>query len=223
MLTGAACLFCKRRSRDTVRPYICRSCLSRLPFRRQSNRVSFQSLALTLPDHVNREVICPFYYTGAIRENLLIMKFGGSWHPSRALGPLMAEAVLRRGICADIIVPVPLHKKRLQSRGFNQAERLAAMLGRTMSRPVRADLLVRTLETPPQSEAPDLASRFRQVLSAFELSGEADGTGTVLLVDDVLTTGATLYAAARVLAALNRPVQAVVCASNQGKPVIPDR
>lgn len=210
------CYFCFKRTAVLVRPYICSACLSRLPFRRRSQAVQLGLFAAVRPAGVSASVICPFFYEQAIRDAILRMKFGGSWYPARALGPQLADAVVRSGIQAEAVVPLPLHANRLRQRGFNQAERLAAFMAPLLRMPVLTDLLHRSLDTPRQSEASDESARYRQVMSAFRVN---DGLlpASVFLLDDVLTTGATMAAASAALAAAGIRVQPVVCASNRGK------
>jgi len=102
----------------------------------------------------------------------------------------------------DLIVPVPLHKRRLWSRRYNQAAELARALARLAGRPAQMQMLVREKKTPSQGEMPSAQARRRNVQGAFavpvahrqSLAGKA-----VLLVDDVLTTGATVEACAATL------------------------
>jgi len=103
---------------------------------------------------------------------------------------------------ADLIVPVPLHVSRLWRRRYNQAAELARALGRLAGKPVEPMALARTRPTPSQGEMPSAKARRRNVRGAFEVPAGSKPalTGrTVLLVDDVLTTGATADACARVL------------------------
>ena len=112
---------------------------------------------------------------------------------ARAAGPLLAEA--------DVIVPVPLHWTRLVRRRYNQAALLALALGRIGARPVVPDALVRRRRTPSQGRLRRLG-RFRNVAGAFAVDPRrADRIAgrRVLLVDDVLTTGATVEACIRAL------------------------
>jgi ComF family protein len=95
-----------------------------------------------------------------------------------------------------ILVPVPLAPKRMASRGYNQAERLAAALGRRMECEVGAESLIRGRETPTQTALTPEARR-ANVAGAFR--GDGVRGRSVVLVDDVLTTGATLGACATAL------------------------
>ncbi len=99
----------------------------------------------------------------------------------------------------SVIVPVPLHRRRLWTRGFNQAALLARELGRTQGMAVDCRMLVRTRSTPPL-KAMSLSQRRRTVAGVFALAENQVVAGrTIILVDDVLTTGSTASACARTL------------------------
>jgi ComF family protein len=101
---------------------------------------------------------------------------------------------------ADIIVPVPLHPRRLWRRRYNQAALLAARLGRRVDKPVDPLALIRIKPTPSQGEMPSAKARRRNVRGAFKVARPDAVRGrSVLLVDDVFTTGATIGACARAL------------------------
>ena len=104
------------------------------------------------------------------------------------------------GAC-DLIVPVPLHRWRLLQRRYNQSALLALQLGRLSGKPVAPDLLRRRRNTPSQGRL-SRAQRQQNVRGAFTVApgrvSEVTGNG-ILLIDDVLTTGATVEACARVL------------------------
>lgn len=112
---------------------------------------------------------------------------------ARAGGGLIAEA--------DLIVPVPLHRWRLARRRYNQAAVLANQIGQAQGKRVAPDLLIRRRPTPSQGHL-GRAARHRNVAGAFALKSTSDQGlvgQRVLLVDDVLTTGATAESCARVL------------------------
>ncbi len=96
------------------------------------------------------------------------------------------------------IMPVPLHRKRMRKRGYNQAELIAEILGKVLDIPVDKDSLRRSKDTIPQKEL-GRRERERNMEGAFSLSDTFMPAGTVLLIDDIYTTGSTLNAAAAAL------------------------
>jgi ComF family protein len=117
-------------------------------------------------------------------------KYGGALHYGALLGRLLGECC--RGRRPDGIVPVPLHHVRLAERGFNQATELARQVSRRIGAPVLNDACRRTAATPPQA---GLAAQERQrnLRGAFAASPGVAGL-QLAIVDDVLTTGATVEA-----------------------------
>ena len=134
-------------------------------------------------------------YDGALREIIHALKFEGRRSLAKPLAALMRERsgnLLDGALCA---IPVPLHRSRRRSRGYNQAEDLARRIGLPVCR-----ALERLRATEAQTNLP-AAERHRNVRDAFGLTraGRALAGATVVLIDDVCTTGATLEACARVL------------------------
>jgi ComF family protein len=147
-------------------------------------------------------------YDGPLRTILHALKYGKRPSLARPLARLMVAHSGDLLIGVDLVVPVPLHYRRRRARGFNQAEELARHLG-LESRTA----LKRTRATPSQTDLP-AAQRHANVKGAFALRRgcRIDGL-TVLLVDDVSTTGATLNACATVLREAGaREVRALIAA-----------
>lgn len=136
-------------------------------------------------------------YEGALRELIHLYKYGRVRTLAAPLGALLAAGV-PRDERFDLIVPVPLHWRRQWRRGFNQSELLAREIGRRSGVEVRA-LLRRTRATRAQAGLSH-SGRRENVRTAFRLRRRTSLDGLrVLLVDDVLTTGSTASACARVL------------------------
>jgi ComF family protein len=140
-------------------------------------------------------------YEGGLREMVLRFKSRQRRDLTRTLADLVAGRLRARpwGAAVEVVVPVPLHWRRRWARGFNQAAALAAGLGATLGHPVAPRALRRVRWTPSQVGL-SVAERVRNVAGTVRLVGRARIEGaTVLLVDDVMTTGATLSECARVL------------------------
>ncbi len=161
-----------------------------------------------------------FAYGGALAEAVRATKFGPRPERLRALQRLVIERVreahgfepARGGVA--LVAPVPLHPARLRERGFDQAAILAQAVAAALARPCDVALLARRIDTPHVASL-DAPGRAKAVKGAFVLRdpGRARHAGTVLLVDDVRTTGATLEAAAGPLRAAGLEVRAHVLAA----------
>ena len=137
------------------------------------------------------------------------------FHRDLAAGRLLAGAMAERFASLprpDALLPVPLHRARLRRRGYDQALELARPLARALALPLLDDALVRRHATAAQSDL-DAAARRRNLRNAFAVDARVALPAHVALVDDVMTTGATVHAAATALrrAGVAR-VDAWVCA-----------
>jgi len=140
-------------------------------------------------------------YQDAVETAIHLLKFEGKLVMARPLAQLLIEhAPLDEFNDAQMVIPMPLSKKRLAERGFNQVEPLARAVAERMGLEYRDDILIKIRHTPPQSQFQGREKRKRNVIGAFQVKDESSISGlNLLLVDDVLTTGATASEAAKVL------------------------
>ncbi len=137
----------------------------------------------------------PFAYAGPVRADILRLKHGRRLEAAVPLGRAMAM-LIHEVPPGAVLVPVPLHRSRLASRRFNQSFTLAVQLSKRSGLRVGTDMLHRRRDTPSQAGLGRKA-RARNVAGAFAVTDPASLQGqAVLLVDDVMTTGATLNSAA---------------------------
>ncbi len=226
---GTPCLVCgmeTRRGRQAlVLDGLCPACAHALPWCRHACPAC--ALPVAAADSGRRCGRClkqappldachaSFVYGFPLDRLLPGAKFHGDLVASRALGEWMAAGMWRHlpmGAWPQALVPVPLHRARLRQRGYDQALELARPLARRLRLPLRDDLLNRVCDTAPQSRL-DAADRRRNLRRAFRVRPGVAIPAHVVLIDDVMTTGATLHEAARTLrrAGVAR-VDAWVCA-----------
>ncbi|MGE5547084.1 MAG: double zinc ribbon domain-containing protein [Solirubrobacterales bacterium] len=144
-----------------------------------------------------------FRYDDTSKPLVLRFKHADRIEAAPAFARWMARAGAELIAAADLVVPVPLHRFRLLARRYNQAALLAMALGRLSGKTVEPDLLVRRRATPAMGHL-GRDERRRNVKGAFAVRSAKAATvegRTILLVDDVLTTGATIGECARVLMA----------------------
>ena len=212
----SGCRICDRLLTSASRVPLCEECLS--SFERVPNVVC-EVCGRPLPGLTRKEgepLLCPAcqdktyafdrarsfgLYEKALVRAILLLKFEqieplGAWFAEQ-LAELVNVEAERLG--ADVVVPVPLHRERERERGYNQAALLSRPLAKRLRLPHKAVLLVRT-RARPDKQVLSLEERWESVRGAFATRpGSQVDNLRVLLVDDVLTTGATLDACARAL------------------------
>ncbi|HYR88657.1 MAG TPA: ComF family protein [Terriglobia bacterium] len=132
------------------------------------------------------------FFTHTLREIIHHLKYAERVSLAGSLGDILKGCLDHEPFSGGVVVPVPLHRRRERERGFNQAELIAARLGGPMER----GLLRRRKDTPSQTGL-SRSERKRNLAGAFEVRGSV--AGTVILVDDVYTTGSTVNEIARTL------------------------
>ena len=212
LLLPPRCHICRTVIEQSGALHICHDCYSRLPFIYSPVcsicGVPFSGAGV---DHPCGSCLTdpPRYsaaraalaYEGSCRDLIHAFKYNGRSHLRRPLGLLTAQqlAFYATQCAPDILLPVPLHKKRLRMRGFNQALLLGEILSKVWQIPLLRQGLVRTRWTTPQVEL-DRYNRLRNLKGAFSVTDSRAIAGKrLLLVDDVVTTGSTLHECAGTL------------------------
>lgn len=178
----ASCILCGEYLDDEI--YVCGRCMSALPANRNESR-----------SHLS-----VFEYGESVRQLIHELKYNG--RPE--IGIILGEEAGKRlkGILEpqiSVLVPVPLHRKRRRKRGYNQTELISEGIGRTLDIKVRTDILERTVNNVSQTTL-DAEGRKKNVAGIFSARGSAeDRNRLIILVDDVITTGATTKEACSVL------------------------
>nr|VFJ96620.1 MAG: comF family protein [Candidatus Kentron sp. LFY] len=157
-----------------------------------------------------------FRYASPISHLVVLMKFRGNLAAAEILSNLLAEYLIEvRAPKPDVIIPVPLHTARLRERGFNQAVELSRGIADRWRIPVRTDVVIRRRATLPQTDL-DRAARRRNVHKAFAVNAPISGVEHVAIVDDVMTSGATVTEVARLIEGGGVPRVDVWCCCRAG-------
>lgn len=188
LLYPPRCVFCRRLLREGEKG-LCRACREGLP-------------SLT-PVETRREVpgtvFCsaPFLYEGAVREALLRYKFHGAAAYGRTFAEFIAKCVDENAVSCDSITWVPLSRRRLRQRGYDQARILAEETAKLLGLPCEK-MLVKRVDNRPQSSTRSAEERRQNARDVYACKMDLTGR-RVLLIDDIVTTGATLSECAGVL------------------------
>jgi ComF family protein len=200
---------------DLLSPPACAACDERVS---DGRRAFCQACAGTVERFASDGTCVAFgLFGGALAVAIRRLKYQHRPDLGRPLGSLLRRACREAGGRAEVVVPVPLHERRLVARGYNQAALLGAHLAIEMGVRVDPYVLLRCVDTPPQAEL-GRAARSTNLTEAFAVVRSDRIRGrTVALVDDVTTTGATLHACRRaLLSAGARTVECFVVAVTPG-------
>jgi ComF family protein len=141
----------------------------------------------------------PFRFEATIRSAVHQLKYRNLRALASPLAAMMADYLYENALPYDIIMPVPLHNKKLRERGYNQSELLAKELGQLTGIPIEKGCLVRHRHTPAQAMTKSIEERQRNLAGAFACKNDNARGKKVLLIDDVATSCTTLDACAAAL------------------------
>lgn len=223
--------------------WLCEKCLSRIKFSNEQvcgvcekaitpdgrtclpcKKLPHRQPGKSLPDGL---IVASSYAEALISESVHLFKYRFIHDLHRPLGDLLVKILQKTDLpLPDLIIPVPLHKRRLRWRGFNQSSLLANHLasnllpGTTLN--INENSLVRNRYTSPQMKVKDYANRQRNIADAFSVRDKKEVSDKIiLLVDDITTTGSTIFECAKVLKnAGAREVFAIVIARQETKKIV---
>ncbi len=189
-------LLCKscQRSLPWIAPPLCPRCGNPQPLGAMCSSCTAGSMVID-------GIRAPFRFDGVVRQAVHELKYRGVRALAAPLSGLMADYLTESPVPGEVLVPVPLHRRRLRERGYNQSALLARELGRIVGMPVVTDCLRRQRHGQPQARTSSVDERRLNVTGVFGCrDGQIRGR-QVVLVDDVTTSGATLDACAACLKA----------------------
>lgn len=208
LLFPGVCMLCRRRSQRDID--LCRACESAFAVNDSACRRCAEPLPGAGADALCgaciatpppwTKAVAPFIYSQPLARVIDGLKFGNGLMQARVLGALLTPHVKARYVdepLPDALVPLPLTRKRRRRRGFNQADLLANVVGRSLVLPSERRWLVRVKDAAPQRTLPR-AARLRNVRGVFK-ARQRPVPPRLALIDDVTTTGATVRAATQAM------------------------
>lgn len=212
MIFPPKCIFCNKLLNYGVKLCICENCSLKIPFMKNRN------INLIKANCYFDDIICVCEYSGIIKEALIKYKFFNKPSFGRTFAKLIYDRIkeMTDWEKVDIIISVPLHRKKEKKRGYNQAHLISKQLGRLLGIKVNKSLLIRTKNTDSQSLL-NRADRLKNVKDAFLVTDpNSVKDKSILVLDDIFTTGTTLNECCKALKdAGARKVTAVVVATGR--------
>ena len=217
------CIVCDSELHMPERHGICPTCMANMPINDGTNicQLCGKSMAdearycLTCQNNTFFFDICRSYFVYKDDAKKLIhhLKFGGGKWLVKYLAEFYIDMYREHGYSADIIVSVPISKGRVRERGYNQSAEIAKILETRLGIPYIEDAVVKSKELCPQEKLGG-RERLSSVVGAFTLTNrDAVKDKNILLIDDVLTTGATMSAVSMELKKVCRRIECLVLAS----------
>ena len=196
--------------------HVCVMCIADLPITGFEN-IAHNSVEQIFYGRVSIQAATAWAYfnkKALVQECLHEIKYQNNQYLAQQLGELMGKCIAesQRFSTVNMVIPVPLHKTKLKKRGFNQAERLAKPIAKILNIPLNNTVLIRKENTQSQTNKHRL-ERWQNMEGKFSIIDKSLIKGKhILLIDDVVTTGATLEASAQTLIKCGANVSIAVAA-----------
>lgn len=178
--------------------FICSDCLKKIPIRpsKPSEKIRYQ-------DYLDQVHVASFYANSILARLIDLYKFHYQEQLVESLSQIAINYLKKNRLTSQladfIIIPLPLHHRRYLERGFNQSQILAHSIGQYLEIPVVDDALFRKKYTKHQTKL-NMSKRLKNITGVFAVNNKQKIIGKkILLIDDVVTTGASLNEAAKVL------------------------
>ena len=203
------CIYCNSPLVLGERPLICRKCMDTIPnlnirCGKCDGVLTYNSgrpecLVCKTAGRYFDGVFAPAKYIGNVRTAILKYKFAGQAYMAKSLVHFTTNSLKRLGIKTDIVLSVPPDTRRQSKRGFDSTGALAKIISGSLKIPYKSGWLKKVRSTPPQSRLTK-SQRLKNVKGAFGVTSKARVDGlSILLIDDVFTTGATTSEIAKIL------------------------
>lgn len=189
--TNNLCYLCKE-TKDIIHDYICDDCFSRLEF--VHREISIDSPYITTAYY-------SLIYNRYMREVISDYKFNGKSYLYKPLGDLMLRTIKEKRLIEDIdlIMYLPSHRRKEAKRGYNQSQLLATYLGKALNIGVSHNNLIKIRHTKDQNKL-NRHERLNNLKDSFKVKDRREiGNKSILLIDDIITTGTTMSECSKVL------------------------
>ncbi|MFV0530760.1 MAG: ComF family protein [Flavobacteriales bacterium] len=202
------CLNCER-TLLKKEPILCLECYEKLPFRSSSNHEELRQ-DLSCFFKIEEAYSLLYFKNQHITSSLIhALKYKNKPQAGYALGVLLGK---KMPACFDVVVPIPLHPKKQRKRGYNQSEKIVEGISEVLNIPMDTKNLIRIKNNPPQALSKNHAERLQNTLNIFKVVNPLCFENKhILLVDDIITTGSTVYNSASPLLKLKNVKISVAC------------
>lgn len=186
------CIVCEKKNCENL-SYACEKCFNIIKY------ISNEEVFKVIPGMYFDKLISLFLYKGIIRKRILEFKFRDKPFWGRNFAWIMSEMLKTKNIFVDLIIPVPMHYKKILERGYNQSAILAKEISRNLNIKYCGNILKKVKKSAVQSTL-NLEQRRINILNTYDIRNKRKLLNkNVLLVDDIYTTGATVNECSRVL------------------------